>query len=232
MNTTERDKLVEEYADLPRVIAARKFPHLQDVFEDLICEGNLALVKSAARYTPQHEATFTTFATYRIHGAMLDYLRDVSSTGRVACFRLKKINKARTSLYYRGEYIDDDSLMEEAGLTAGQYRYAISAIAFTKILSLDEVGENDTDSQYDLIPDMTQKLPGDDLEAEEWFEYLLIGCSDREKYILREKYVNRVYLRKIAENLGLTESWVSQKHNEVLGKIRSRLKEKGIELAA
>jgi RNA polymerase sigma factor (sigma-70 family) len=76
---TRRDALVEEHIPLVRSIALRVAQSLPPSFDldDLIAEGNLALIKCATRYKPgAHDGTpFSAFARHRVRGAILDSVR-------------------------------------------------------------------------------------------------------------------------------------------------------------
>jgi RNA polymerase sigma factor (sigma-70 family) len=48
--------------------------------EDLVSAGYLGLIHAADRYTQTDQATFWTFAGYRVYGSMMDFLRD--NTGK------------------------------------------------------------------------------------------------------------------------------------------------------
>ena len=71
-----RNDLVLEHLPLVKAIAARcrvKLPsHLE--FSDLAQAGILGLLDAAQKYTTGTEASFSTYATHRIRGAILDSL--------------------------------------------------------------------------------------------------------------------------------------------------------------
>ena len=50
--------------------------------EELESVGNEALVRCALRYDPNSEASFSTFAHYRVRGAMIDAVRAANPTPR------------------------------------------------------------------------------------------------------------------------------------------------------
>ena len=54
---------------------ARRFAAGPDLRDDLIGEGWLGAIEAVDRYDPTSGATLATFATYRIRGAMVDYMR-------------------------------------------------------------------------------------------------------------------------------------------------------------
>lgn len=74
-----RDALIEKHLKLVPPIATRLKRRLPPSFElaDLISEGNIGLVRAAARYEPEehNQTPFSAFARPRIHGAIVDSVR-------------------------------------------------------------------------------------------------------------------------------------------------------------
>jgi DNA-directed RNA polymerase specialized sigma subunit len=77
--TPEQEGLILDNQCLPNQIARlllRKGipPNHYDEMADV---GRLALVEAASRYNKSKGASFRTFASYRVRGAMVDYIRDI-----------------------------------------------------------------------------------------------------------------------------------------------------------
>jgi RNA polymerase sigma factor (sigma-70 family) len=68
------EHLVEQALDLPRREAAR-WRHTRFDQEDLVGDGNLALVKAASKYDPTYGVPFAAFALRYVRGAILDAIR-------------------------------------------------------------------------------------------------------------------------------------------------------------
>jgi RNA polymerase sigma factor (sigma-70 family) len=68
------EHLVEQALYLPRREAAR-WRHTRFDQEDLVGDGNLALVKAARRYDPNYGVPFPAFALRYVRGAILDAIR-------------------------------------------------------------------------------------------------------------------------------------------------------------
>jgi RNA polymerase sigma factor (sigma-70 family) len=66
--------LVEQAIHLPRREAAR-WRHVRLDQEDLVGDGNLALVKAARKYDPTVGVPFPAFALHYVRGAILDAIR-------------------------------------------------------------------------------------------------------------------------------------------------------------
>ena len=74
-----RDELVIENVALVKSLAQRLAQRLpsQVCIEDLVSAGMLGLIEAAGRYLPSLGVPFQAFARRRVHGAMLDALRDL-----------------------------------------------------------------------------------------------------------------------------------------------------------
>jgi RNA polymerase sigma factor (sigma-70 family) len=69
-----QEHLVEQALDLPRREAAR-WRHMRLDLDELVGDGNLALVKAANRYDPTYGVPFAAFALRYVRGAILDAIR-------------------------------------------------------------------------------------------------------------------------------------------------------------
>jgi RNA polymerase sigma factor (sigma-70 family) len=69
-----QQSLVEQAIHLPRREAAR-WRHTRFDQDDLVADGNLALVKAARKYDPTYGVPFTAFALRYVRGAILDAIR-------------------------------------------------------------------------------------------------------------------------------------------------------------
>ena len=69
-----RHQLLEEALHVPRREASR-WRHTPIDQEDLVADGNLALVKAARRYDPSLGVPFAAFATQCVRGAITDTVR-------------------------------------------------------------------------------------------------------------------------------------------------------------
>jgi RNA polymerase sigma factor for flagellar operon FliA len=75
----KRKELVTEHLNLVRSIAARIQRAVSYVVEmdELVSLGTLGLIQAANRFDPGAGVAFSTFAYYRVQGAIFDALRDV-----------------------------------------------------------------------------------------------------------------------------------------------------------
>jgi RNA polymerase sigma factor for flagellar operon FliA len=80
MNGQDRDAFLEAHLPLVKRVFSRLrigLPSLAatQLQDDLLSAGALGLIQAYDKFDPRSAASFTTFASYRIRGAMLDELR-------------------------------------------------------------------------------------------------------------------------------------------------------------
>ena len=97
-----RDRLVMEHVSLVKTMAGRLAHRLPSQVEvsELISVGVLGLIDAAGRFNPALGVPFSAFARRRIHGAMLDSLRDLDwapRTLRTSAIRSRTRRRARMS---------------------------------------------------------------------------------------------------------------------------------------
>src|SRR4051794_27508917 len=101
----EKDQLVEKNLSLVQAIARKLKKTLGATidFEDLVAYGSKGLVEAAERFDPRHGVAFTTFAYYRIRGAMFDGLRTMGWYSRADYARSRAEERAHEYLRNQAE---------------------------------------------------------------------------------------------------------------------------------
>src|SRR5262245_34150501 len=91
VSAQERKRLVEENTSFVRACAAKLKETLprEIEFDELVQCGMQGLLEAADRYDRRHGVAFTTFAYYRVRGAMFDGLRQMGWVPRGEYARLK-----------------------------------------------------------------------------------------------------------------------------------------------
>ena len=94
------DKLVTTHGALVRAIAVNIHSKLPVHVElcDLVQEGMRGLIDAAKRYDPRRGVAFTTYAKYRVRGAILDGLRQFDPASRAFRTTSKKLDAAAHEL--------------------------------------------------------------------------------------------------------------------------------------
>ena len=95
-----REEILRRHLPLVRRVvqrlAARKPPHIE--IDDLVSWGIVGLLDAIGKYDPRKEASFPTYAQFRIRGAILDHLRSLDWVPRSVRQKASLIEKVSHQL--------------------------------------------------------------------------------------------------------------------------------------
>ena len=219
----DRDRLVEENLDLVRSIAGklkRSLGRNLDL-DELMAYGSKGLVEAASRFDSGKGVTFSTFAYYRIRGAMLDGLRTMGWYSRGDYARYRAEERANEYLHNLAERED------AAGAPAGQARDAattleeiaeiLGGVATVHITSL-EAAAGVTDER---LPPPDQQLERMHLQART--RRAMDKLPEKERRLLQLHYFEDRNLEVAGVELGLSKSWASRLHARAVDRLRKVL---------
>lgn len=221
------ESLVERYASLVRRIAyhlAGRLPDSVDV-DDLIQAGMLGLIEAAGKYTGDRGASFETYASIRMRGAMLDELRRTDwvprSVHRSVRDMVDAIHAAETRL---GRRASDGEIAAELGVSLDRYHDIAREAVTCRMFSTEEL----TPWSVTGSADDEDTRPEQRLERKDFEDALVdaIGhLPEREALIMSLYYTDELNLKEIGEVLGVSESRVCQLHGQALGRLKARLRD-------
>src|SRR5690348_1361515 len=115
----DREDILRRYLPLVRRVvqrlAVRKPPHIE--LDDLVSWGIVGLLDAIGKYDPRKEAAFSTYAQFRIRGAILDHLRSLDWVPRSVRQKASLIEKiARRLEGTLGRAPTEDEMARELGL--------------------------------------------------------------------------------------------------------------------
>src|SRR5688572_868930 len=234
-------KLTSAHMRLVIAIAAR-FRHFGLSMSDLIQEGHVGLLEAAARFEPEREVRFSTYATWWIRASIQDYiLRNwsivrggTSSAQKALFFNLRRL---RARLSKGAEPMNEPNLYEEIAQAIGVSRDDV-ALMDSRLsgpdLSLNApVIESDGSSadRQDFIvctAPLQDETVGDDIDRERrgiWLNRALNALTERELKIVSERRLSEdgATLESLGRKLGISKERVRQIESRALQKLRSEL---------
>ena len=231
-------------AHMRLVIAlAVKFRHYGLPVADLIQEGHVGLLEAAARFDPEREVRFSTYATWWIRASMQDYiLRNwsivrggTSSTQKALFFNLRRL---RAKLSTGSEPYSNTILYGEIAKALGVKRSDVELMD-TRLSGPDislnaPVGESDASSPSDRmdflvdgqpLPDEAVGVEIDTMRRVEWLKEAMTKLSDREHNILCERRLSddAMTLEALGARLGISKERVRQIESRAMEKLRAAL---------
>jgi len=234
-----RNELVRIHAGLVRFTARRLANALSDTVEmdELVSAGNLGLMQAVESFDPSLGHSFSTFATTRVRGAMLDELRRTDPLSRDTRSKARDLQKVRGALSNKfGRRATQKEVAAEAGVELKTLWRLEGEVANGVDLSLEApLGSDDSDSRVfgDSLPSFTPDIEIE-LDRDREREYLREALEDLDKperQVLSMYYFDEMSLHEIAPHLGVTESGASRIRTRALRQIRDRLERRGYQTA-
>jgi len=206
-NSEARERLIRNYTPLVKGIAARLYTRrIDDIadFGDYMQYGLIGLMESIDRYDPQSNASFKTYASYRIAGSILNGLEKVSE------YRTQHAHRSKL-LKERLESINSD---KSDDLFADLVNSAVY-IALGYMLD---------DANNEKAPDLL--LQGKNYSSTEMkhiqqqLKFIIEKLPLKEAMVVKYHYFHYVGFDDIGDILGLSKGRVSQLHKGALQHIR------------
>jgi RNA polymerase sigma factor for flagellar operon FliA len=219
------DELVREnlplVGHLVRETLARVPGHVSR--DDLTSAGMLALVQAAEAYDESRGASFATYASTRIRGALVDELRSLDWASRSVRRRERQIDDARTRLSTAlGRPPEDHEVAAELGIGAGDMAAHRDDVARASVISLQGFEDG---TMEDVLPSQGP-TPVDLIEQREQVAYLhdaVAQLPERLRVVVEGYFFGDRPMAEIAAELGVTESRVSQLRGEAVALLRGAM---------
>lgn len=239
-------------AHMRLVIAmAGKFRYFGLSMSDLIQEGHIGLLEAAARFEPERDVRFSTYATWWIRASMQDYiLRNwsivrggTSSAQKALFFNLRRL---RARLAQNGATISNAKLYSEISSALGVSEADV-AMMDSRLSAPDtslnapvvEDGGGSSDKLDFLRSDapLQDEVVGEAIDKERrsvWLHEALHVLNERELKIIHERRLtdNGATLESLGARLGISKERVRQIENRALEKLRIALVRENPDLAA
>ncbi|MEZ5284204.1 MAG: RNA polymerase sigma factor FliA [Vicinamibacterales bacterium] len=226
-----RDRLVMEHVGLVKAMAGRLANRLPSQVEvsELISVGVLGLIDAAGRFNPALGVPFSAFARRRIHGAMLDSLRDLDWAPRA----LRKMRRDVDSTIARlrseiGREPESEEIAAALNVSEAEYDRMLDQLRGADLATIRQASaDSDSPGALEVAVDPGEG-PLHALERKELREHLAkaIGLlPERERHILSLYYQEELTLAEIGQVIGVGESRVSQLRTQALARLRATLSE-------
>jgi RNA polymerase sigma-B factor len=219
-----RSELVDLYMPLARRMA-RRYSGVSEPYDDLLQVASLGLLNAIDRFDAGRGIPFTGFAKPTILGELKRYFRDKVWTVRVPRSvhdRMGEVEKATEKLTLelrRPPSVEE--LAEQVGIPAAEVLEILEAQHNRRPLSLDAppIGEDPEDAsgaEWVGRPDGNFDLVDDRLAMES----VLPSLDQREREVLRLRFVEELPQTEIARRIGCSQMHISRLLRRSLDKLR------------
>lgn len=220
-----QEDLVRSHMQLVRKIAWHVHGRVSSAIdvEDLIQIGMIALVEAANGYEDRGHA-FSTYASMRVRGAMIDHLRRHAALSRSAMVKRREMLKAKSDFEKTyGRSPSESELAQAMGLDGASLRVLIDETAATYHETIDEVYSDQSMWFADVEERIDQTIEREEL-AGALAEHIA-SLPEREARVLQLYFVEEMNLEEIGQTLGIGAARVCQIKKAALDKLRTSLKD-------
>lgn len=227
-----KEQIIQEYIPLVKYIASRvmfgKNKYME--YEDLVSYGMIGLMDALHKFDNTKGMKFSSYASIRIKGAMIDELRKNRPISKGAMDKLNKYNKAIDDLQM--ELLREptgDEIARHLGISLSEVGEIINYINYISMVSLENVIFSDDEdvNLIGIIEDKNSPSPDSYLQDKEQLEILTKAIEllkEKDRTILNLYYYEGLTLREIGTILSVSESRVCQLHSRAIVNLRESMK--------
>jgi RNA polymerase sigma-32 factor len=207
---------------------------------DLIQEGNIGLMQAAARFEPEREIRFSTYAAWWIRAAIQDYILrnwSIVRTGTTASQKALFFNLRRLRARIAGPggaSLDADGraeIAEALRVDAAEVEAMEQRFAGADQSLSTPVAEGRDEDRGSLIPDQRPSPEDvvigmrDAATRSRWLAEALGELSDRERTIIAQRRLqeNGATLEELGAELGVSKERIRQLETRALGKLKASM---------
>jgi len=221
---------------------AGKFRYFGLPMGDLIQEGHVGLLEAAARFEPEREVRFSTYATWWIRASIQDYiLRNwsivrggTSSAQKALFFNLRRL---RARLAQNSERLSNTDLYREISVALGVSEADVAMMdsrlsgpdtSLNAPLSDSDSGSSDRMDFLVAKDPLPDEVVGEAIDVERrsgWLQSALGVLNERELRIIQGRRLSEegATLEALGETLGISKERVRQIESRALEKLKSAL---------
>lgn len=226
-----KEDLVRKFIPLVKYIASRviigKSKYID--YEDLVGYGMLGLMDAIKKFDETKGMKFSTYASIRIKGAMIDQIRKDSPISKGAMDKLNRYNQTVDKL--QSELLREPSNQEiavEMGISLSDLSEIENYINYISVVSLEDLifSEDDDIPLIGTIEDDKSPSPEKSYEEKEQLEFLgraIEMLKEKDRQVLTLYYYENLTLKEIGKILNVSESRVCQLHSRAILHLRSTL---------
>lgn len=231
-NLDLREQIVKKYIPLVKYIASRviigKSKYIS--FEDLVGYGMIGLMDALNKFDEEKGMKFSTYASIRIRGSMIDEIRRNSPISKGAMDKLNKYNKA-VELLQKKNFREPNivEVANELGMSVDEVGEVENFINYISVVSLEDLIFSEEDDMFLIgtIEDENSPNPEKNVEEKEQTEYLAKGIdllNEKDRMVLTLYYYEGLTLKRIGNILGVSESRVCQLHSRAINNLRKKMR--------
>lgn len=233
MNKQEFEKRVLDNLYIVKIIASKLYARIPSgiELEDLVHTGILGLIDAVRKYDPSKGTRFSTYASLRIKGAILDELRNLDWASRSLRRKIKEVEQAFEALEIKlGRPPREEEVAESLGMSLSTFQKLLNECRGVGIgvfrLSLEDEANISDERMLNYYMDEDRSSPALFLEKNEMKKLIASFINElpqKEKLVLNLYHLEDLNLKEVGKIMALTESRISQIRTAAILRLRGKL---------
>lgn len=232
VDSLQKEELIKTYLPLVKKVVHRLSGRLpKDIdLREMLNSGIIGLVDALEKYDPLHETNFTTYAQFRIRGAILDSFRSQDWLPRSLRFKSRRIETAYQRVEQKlGHPATEDEVAAELNISVDELQNMLGEVSSVVMLSFEELGFGHGDERFkaeEMLAGRNQDPLGKVLSKEkiELVARSLERLPDKERLVITLYFYEELNLKEIGEIMHVTESRASQIRSRALIRLKNYLR--------
>jgi len=232
-DTVARDRLVLHYLPYARMMAATLYgrrTHDDVEFDDYLQLARVGLLEAVERFDPEQGVQFRTFASKRVHGAVLNGLVRLTEKNQQISVGLRlRQESMEATKQAAAEAAQDGTKGDSVGPRSPGtlFRYlAEVGIGLALGILLEDTGMVDTDAfvePHAPSPEVSYFRKTEMRQLSTLLRGLVGRLPEQQKQVIGYHYIQEIPFDEIAATMGVTRGRISQLHRQGLLKLRKLL---------
>ncbi|MBZ5663524.1 MAG: FliA/WhiG family RNA polymerase sigma factor [Acidobacteriia bacterium] len=227
----ERERILMEQLPQVRYIARRIHERLPRhvPFEDLVHAGVVGLIDALNKFDSTKHVQFSSYAKFRIRGAILDSLRELDWSPRELRRKGRLVDSTYSELSGKlGRAPSENEIAEEMGISLHELQSLLAELDGLELGSLRVESSRDGKEEdlTDYVPSKSEETPFFECLRSEMKQLLaeaIAELPEKEQRVLALYYLEELTMKEVGAALGIGESRVSQIHSLAMVRLRARL---------
>lgn len=225
----KRNQLIEMYLPFVHLVANRLNTRLMKAELDVLIQGGVfGLMSAIENFDFGRGLLFETYSALRIRGAMLDEVRESDWIPRLVRSKAAKLKDAADRLLSTGQ-LSDDALKMALDLSEEAFEKFKAAARVVGMSSIDRTVFESEYGRRETVGDMiasNEDCPQVQAQKRDLQRLVLKGFNAAERLVVILYYYEGRTMRQVGQQLGLTESRISQIHSDIVRRLKERLKDR------
>jgi len=227
-----REQIIVRYVPLVKYVIGRLNLTVRNKMEleDIHSAGIIGLLRALDDFDPARNTAFKTYATWRVRGGILDYLRKIDFISRGDRSKLREVENKMAELAFR--LSREPSAFEVANELDMDLRECHRLLELAHLnfnISLDQSQNVDGEDLRlsDVLADSNSSGPFEQLSRKNILnlvKHAIFRLPERQRLIVLMYYHDEMTLLEIGKVLNLSESRISRLLGKAIIGIRSELK--------